>query len=86
MLGEDIVRSLLKREGVGVPMGLDAELEIPETVELALRGDCLFLLNYLQGEVKIPCKGSFEALLGEGEADGAITLPPYGVAVLRRRA
>ena len=86
VLGEDIVLSLLKREGVGVPMGLDAELEIPETVELALRGDCLFLLNYQPIAARIPCKGAFEALLGEGEAEGAITLPPYGVAVLKRRA
>ena len=83
VFGEDIVRSLLKREGVSVPMGLDAKLEIPETVELAIRGDCVFLLNYLPSEAKIPCKGAFEALLGEGERAGVITLPPYGVAVLK---
>ena len=85
-MGKTLVNALLDMERIGMPCGLGEVLEIPETVELAVRGEYVFLLNYTAESVEIPCKATFDELIGGTEVTDALTLRPYGVAVLKRRA
>ncbi len=82
---EDNVLSLLKRENISAPCGLGEALELPESVELAVRGEYAFLLNYEPTPVEIPCKADFDELLGGDAVGDRLCLPAYGVAVLKRR-
>jgi beta-galactosidase len=82
---EDNVLSLLKREHISTPCGLGEALELPESVELAVRGEYAFLLNYEPTPVEIPCKADFDELLGGDAVGDRLCLPAYGVAVLKRR-
>lgn len=83
--GEDSARALLTLEGITSPAGLSEVLEIPEEVELAVRGEYVFLLNYLPNGVEIPCKATFDELISSAVVKEKISLPAYGVAVLKRR-
>jgi beta-galactosidase len=81
---EDTVKAFLEAEGIGMPCGLDDVLTLPREMELAVRGDLVFLLNYMDYEIEVPCTAACtDKLSGETFADGKITMKPYGVAVLR---
>jgi beta-galactosidase len=81
---EDTVKAFLEAEGIGMPCGLEGVLTLPREMELAVRGDLVFLLNYMDYEIEVPCAAACtDQLSGETFADGKITMKPYGVAVLR---
>jgi beta-galactosidase len=81
---EDTVKAFLEAERIGMPCGLDDVLTLPREMELAVRGDLVFLLNYMDYEIEVPCTAACtDQLSGERFADGKITMKPYGVAVLR---
>ena len=77
------VKKLFEHTGILEPFG-DA-LQAPESVELVMREKdgkhWLFALNYLAREQTINLNKTVFSLLEQAEADGEITLPPYGVAV-----
>lgn len=66
------------------PCRLDERLKMPEEIELAVRGEYIFLLNYTENEVTVPCADRFEDLLSGNLIAEQLVLPPYGVAVLRQ--
>ena len=61
-------------------------LELPETCELAVRGDgkenYAFVLNYLKTPVEIQVRKPMKDLLTGETLSGACTLPGYGAVVL----
>ena len=57
--GEDTAKAFLDLEGLAAPYGISELLELPEHIELAVRGDYIILLNYGEEEVKIPCAVTF---------------------------
>ena len=81
---EAAARTFLEKLGAANPYG-DA-LELPESCELAVRGDgdrqYAFILNYLKTPAEIRTLRPMKNLLTGETADGAFTLPPYGAAVL----
>ena len=65
-------------------MQLKHFLQIPEQVELAVRGDAIFLLNYTAEEMKISCTEGFTEQISGKVVGDQWTLAPYGVAIFRR--
>ncbi len=82
--GEDSARALLKREGIGAPDGWEKILDLPEEVELAVRGEYAFLLNYTENTLTIPCKAPLYDLIAKTDCPDHVTLAPLDVAVLKR--
>ncbi|MCD8390352.1 MAG: beta-galactosidase [Firmicutes bacterium] len=80
--GEDSAKAFIELAGIEPPRGLGALIDIPETVELAVRGDCIFLLNYSGERVEMPCRAKFADMLSGAEYADKITLSEYGAAVL----
>jgi beta-galactosidase len=69
--------------------GLAAPLDVPSGVEAVRREgggrSFLFLLNHRGGEASVDLDGEYrDAITGEAQAD-ALTLEPFGVAVLETR-
>lgn len=81
---EDAARAMLRLVGISAPAGLAAVLDIPESVELAVRGEYVFLLNYLAETAEITCRATFDELIGGTVVGDRLTLPAYGVVVLKR--
>ena len=77
------VKKLFEHTGILAPFG--DTIQAPESVELVMREKdgkhWLFALNYLAREQTINLNKTVFSLLEQAEADGEITLPPYGVAV-----
>ena len=84
VFGEDTVKAFLDAEQIGMPCGLDRVLTLPREMELAIRGDTVFLLNYMDYEIHVPCTvACTDQLSGEKFDGGVISMKPYGVVVLR---
>ena len=81
---ESAARIFLTRLGVANPFG--EALELPESCELAVRGDensqYAFILNYLKTPAEITLKKPMKNLLTGETLGGTCILPPYGVLVL----
>lgn len=82
--GEDTVRAILKKERLGAPDGWDKRLELPEGVELTVRGEYAFLLNHTEESFLIPCKEPLRDQLTDKEWKDGLCLAPLDVAVLKR--
>ena len=83
--GEDTVRAILAREQIGAPDGWDRILQIPEDVDLTVRGEYAFLLNYSEQEVTVRCERALVSLLDEQDGIDTLTVAPFGVAVLKMK-
>ena len=74
----------LRKLGLADPLG--ADLTLPETCELTIRGDeekqYAFVLNYLPAPARITLQHPMKDLLTGETLDGECTLPAYGVFVL----
>ena len=57
-------------------------MEIPESVELAIRGDHAFLLNYSEESVEIPCGKLTDVITGV-EYNGSLKISGYDAAVFK---
>ena len=81
---EDSARLFLRKLGAANPFG-DA-LVLPETCELAVRGDqekqYAFVLNYLKTPAQITVRHPMKDLLTGETLQGECTLPGYGAVVL----
>ena len=82
VFGAEAVEVFLSLENMGVPRGIGEWLDIPETVELAVRGNYAFLLNYEPEPVEIKTKKPCRDMISDAEFTDGIKLEPYGVAVL----
>lgn len=80
---EDAARALIALCGLRAPMNLDEKIALPEDIELAIRGDSIFLLNY-DDEVKtIKCSASFKNTLDGRIFENEIVIQPFGSVVLK---
>ncbi len=82
--GEDTARGFLALEQIGAPLDLDCLIDLPEEVELAIRGEYIFLLNHTAKSLTLPCAVPFWNLITESECGESITLSPFDVAVLKK--
>ena len=78
---EETVLYILDREDIHSV--LCGRAEIPWSVEAAVRGDVLFLLNYLDTDAVIKTEDAFTDLLTGEEKQGTFTIPAFGAAALR---
>ena len=81
--GEDTARAFIELENIKPPM-LSEGLNIPESVELAVRGEYIFLLNYGSEAVEIECSGQFKDMISGTNYSDKIVIGGYDVVVLSR--
>ena len=74
---EEAVLSILGNCGIRSP--LDDSVTAPWSVEAAVRGDVLFLLNYLEEDAEIFFRNEVTDLLSGEKLSGNVTLPGFGV-------
>ena len=82
--GEDSAKALIELENMGSPGNLDELIDIPESVELAVRGDCIFLLNYSADRVEMKCSASFKDMISGKIYSDKMILEGYNAAVLQK--
>lgn len=82
---EEITLALLKATSTLSPM--DDQIRCPKDVELAIREKgaerWIFLMNYTDGEQEVTLKKPMKDALNGSDVTDSLTLPAYGVAVLR---
>ena len=82
---EESVEVFFDKLGVKNPYG--EYLELPEELELAVRGDgedqFAFILNYSKNEVKYTIKSNVTDMITGEMVSGLCTIPGYGVSVLK---
>lgn len=80
---EDCARAFIELEKLGVPRDLDRLIDIPESVELAVRGEYIFLLNYDENRVEMNCSASFKDVISGEIYSDKIVIEGYDVVVLK---
>lgn len=78
---EEAVRFFLKI--LNDDLALDKIASAPESVELAIRGDCLFVLNYKPEPVEVEFKGTVTELVTRTALSGKTVVPGYGFMVVK---
>lgn len=81
---EDTAEYFLELEKIVPPMELGSVLELPESVELAIRGEYVILLNYSPEPVSFKCRTAFKDLISGKKFQRSISMEGYGVVVLER--
>jgi beta-galactosidase len=79
---EEIVHGILDRIGAASPA--EGWVELPKQVELAIRGNIVFLLNYSHEPVSLNFLEPVSELLSGEELNGLVELAPYGVLLIKR--
>jgi beta-galactosidase len=79
---EDVVHGILDRINVASPA--DGWVELPKQVEIAIRGDIVFLLNYSHEPVRLNFLEPTLNLLDNRSLVGSVELEPYGVLLIQR--
>ena len=82
---EDSAKAFIELENITPPMDLGSCLDLPESIELALRGDYIFLLNYDKDSVEFNCSGAFVDVITNKEFKDKLTINGYDVLVLKRK-
>lgn len=82
---EDTAKAFIDMENINPPMDLGGYLELPENIELAIRGKYIFLLNYDGRETEVKCYGDFKDMLSGAEISDKIRIGAYDAAVLMKR-
>lgn len=80
---EDTAKAFIELEGLSAPMNLDRCLNLPEHIELAVRGDAIFLLNYNEEAVEINCSENFVDMITGTEFADKILIPGYDAVILK---
>jgi beta-galactosidase len=78
---EEAVVGILDRLAITSPKA--DWIELPKEVELAIRGDIIFLLNYSHEAVQLNFLQPADDLLKNSRLDGPVELAPYGVIVIQ---
>lgn len=81
---EDTASLFLEMERITPPMEIGALIDLPEGVELAIRGEYVILLNYQPKALSFKCRAAFKDLLTGKKFQRSITMEAYGVVVLER--
>lgn len=81
---EDAAGYFLELERIVPPLEIGALIDIPDDVELAIRGEYIILLNYLPQSITFKCRAPFKDLLSGKKFQKNISMDAYGVVVLER--
>lgn len=81
---EDTAKAFIDEAGIVPPMEIGEMISIPEEIELAVRGEYIFLLNYNQESARMKCTGAFEDLITGTEFSDEITVNGYDAVVLKK--
>ena len=80
---EDCAKAFIELEKLGSPMDLDSLIDMPESLELAVRGEYIFLLNYGEDQVEMNCSASFKDMISGEVFTDKITIKGYDAVVLK---
>ena len=81
--GEDCAKAFIELENLSAPKDLDRLIDMPESVELAVRGEYIFLLNYGEDRIEMNCSASFKDIISGEVCTDKITIEGYGAVVLK---
>lgn len=81
---EDTAKAFVDMENLKPPMNLHEVIDLPENIELAVRGEYIFLLNYGQESVEFNCHAKFKDMITGNEYSDKITINGYDVVVLEK--
>lgn len=79
---EDCAKAFIEMERLGAPRGVDRLIDMPESVELAIRGEYVFLLNYGGERVELTCSEGFKDVISGEMCSGKIEIGGYDAVVL----
>ena len=79
---EECAKAFIELENIASPA--DGIIDIPESIELAVRGGHIFLMNYAGEAVTVPCHASFRNLISGEMFTDKITIGGYDAVVLVR--
>lgn len=80
---EDTANAFIELINIRPPMGLDELIDIPENVELAIRGKYIFLLNYCADRIEMNCYEKFKNMISGEVYSDKIIIEGYNAVVLR---
>lgn len=80
--GEDTAKYFIEREGLTAPLSIDSLIDIPENIELAVRGEHIILLNYSEEAVTMKCSGKFHELISDTVVENQIVINGIDAIVL----
>lgn len=79
---EETAKAFIELEGLCTPTDAAKQIEIPENIELAIRGDYMILMNFDGETVTMKCDGTFKDLITDKIFEGEIVIPGYDALVL----
>ncbi len=82
--GEDTARYFIDSIGLEAPLHLNELMDLPEEIEVAVRGEHIILLNYCEEAVTIPCRGSFRELISDTVSNQQIVINGLDAVVLTK--
>ncbi|MBP3569708.1 MAG: beta-galactosidase [Lachnospiraceae bacterium] len=80
--GEDTAKYFIDKEGLTAPLGIDSLIDLPENIELAVRGEHIILLNYGEEAVTMKCSGKFKELISNTVIENQIVINGIDAIVL----
>lgn len=81
---EDTAKAFIELENIRTPMNISEYIDIPEEIELAIRGEHIFLLNYSGESVEINCTQEFKDVITDTVFADKITIGGYDAVVLTK--
>ncbi len=82
--GEDTAKYFIEKEGLATPLGINKLIEIPEEIEVAVRGSYIILLNYEDEAVTMQCSGIFKELISDTVVKNQIVINGGDAIVLEQ--
>ncbi len=82
--GEDTAKFFIEEAGLTAPFGIDTQMELPEDIEVAIRGDYIILLNYGDETVTLNCTGSYKELISDTVFEHQIVIKGVDAVVLKQ--
>lgn len=80
---EEAAKAFLAMENMRAPMDIDNIMDLPENIELAIRGDLIFLLNYDAEDVEINCSKGFKDVITGREFSDKIVVSGYDAVAFK---
>ena len=80
---EDCAKVFIELEKLSAPMDLDSLIDMPESVELAVRGEYIFILNYGEERIEMNCSAGFKNMISGETYSEKITIEGYDAVVLK---
>ena len=81
---EDTAMAFIELINICSPWNMDELIDIPQSVELAIRGEYIFLLNYDGDSIEMNCFASFKDMISGETYSDKIRIEGYNAVVLKR--